>query len=122
MSQVLTLFLKIIHERTYRKLEKNNSDTKFGFRIGLGTTEARFTMQVLVSRCQDVNVTIYACFIDYEKAFDRIKHDKDIRLIAILYWNKKSAINIEDRCIQKIKILRGLWQGFVLSPLLFNCY
>ena len=48
---------------------------------------------------------IYACFIDYAKAFDIVEHEeiiecleragidgKDIRIITNLYWHQKAAI------------------------------
>lgn len=40
MSHILKVFLKVIHERIYPKLEENISETQFGFRNGLGTREA----------------------------------------------------------------------------------
>ena len=49
---------------------------------------------------------LYLCFVDYQKAFDRVKHDKLIeimekseipdlerRLIVNLYWRQKAAVN-----------------------------
>lgn len=71
----------------------------------------------------------------YEKAFDWIKPEtmvvilqnkgidvKDIRLIANLYCNQKTAVNIEGHCSEEIRTLRGLRQGYDVSPLLFNLY
>ncbi|XP_077295049.1 uncharacterized protein LOC143917414 [Arctopsyche grandis] len=55
-----------------------------------------------------MNVDVYACFIDYEKAFDNVRHNKlieilsqigldkrDIRLIGELYWNQAAVVRIE---------------------------
>lgn len=42
MSNVLKLFLKIIHKRIYKKCEEYLSETQFGFRNGLGTRDALF--------------------------------------------------------------------------------
>lgn len=98
MSHTLKLFLKIIHKRIYRRLEEYISNTQFGFREGLGTPEALFGINVLFQRCLDINQDVYACYIDFEKAFDRVKHDRlhqlllnkninscDIRIISNLY-------------------------------------
>ena len=47
-----------------------------------------------------MNRDVYACFIDFSRAFDRVKHtelveimkevglnSRDVRIIANLYWN-----------------------------------
>ena len=72
MSHVLKLFLKIIHARIYSKCEKRMGSTQFGFKSGFGTREALFGIRVLTQRCQDVNLDVYSCFVDYEKAFDTV--------------------------------------------------
>ena len=35
-----------------------------------------FTLRMIIERSQEVNAKIYTCFIDYQKAFDRVKHNK----------------------------------------------
>ena len=53
---------------------------------------------------------LYICFIDYVKAFDRVKHqelikvleqigidEKNITIIARLYWNQMAAIRVENK-------------------------
>lgn len=135
MSHLLKIFLKIIHRRIYRLCEEQLSETQFGFRNALGTREALFAVQVMFQRCRDVNVDIYACFIDYHKAFDRVKHDKlinvlekigiddkDLQIIINLYWNQSAYITIDGDNSEEIEIRRGVRQGCVLSPLLFNIY
>jgi len=71
MSHILKLFLKVIHKRIYKKREEQISPTKFGFIKVVGTREALLGVQVLIQRCRDVNCDVYACLIDYEKAFDK---------------------------------------------------
>lgn len=44
MSHTLKIFLRIIHNRIYDKLERNISNTQFGFRNNLGTREALFSI------------------------------------------------------------------------------
>lgn len=135
MCHVLKIFLKIIHARIYKKCEENNGETQFGFRNGLGTREALFAIQVLIQRCRDVNCDVYVCFLDYTKAFDRCQHEKlldlltdigldgkDIRIIANLYWGQKATVRVDNRQTEYIDIKRGVRQGCILSPLLFNLY
>lgn len=135
MSHTLKLFLKIIHKRIYRRLEEDISNTQFGFREGLGTREALFGINVLFQRCLDINQDVYACYIDFEKAFDRVKHDRlhqlllnknidscDIRIISNLYWGQRANTLIDNQPTEEMEIRRGVRQGCILSPLLFNLY
>lgn len=135
MSHALKIFLKIIHARIYKKCEENVGEMQFGFRDSMGTREALFTLQVLLQRCRDVSCDVYACFIDYAKAFDRCQHqkmvtalqrvgldEKDIRIIMNLYWNQRAQVKVEDQLTDQVKIMRGVRQGCVLSPTLFNIY
>uniref|UniRef100_A0A8D8UNP4 Craniofacial development protein 2 n=1 Tax=Cacopsylla melanoneura TaxID=428564 RepID=A0A8D8UNP4_9HEMI len=135
MCHLLKVFLKIIQQRTYVKIEQNISDNQFGFRMGLGTREALFSIQTLIQKHRDNNNDAYICFIDFEKAFDRIKHDKmidilediglnekDIRIIKNLYWNQSACVRIEGNVTESVNIKRGTRQGCVLSPQFFNIY
>ena len=51
-----------------------------------------------------------------------VRWKRYINLIASLYWNQKAAIRIEDQLSEYTKIQRGVRQGCVLSPYLFNIY
>ena len=111
------------------------TDTQFGFRGGFGTRDALFTIQVLVQRCQDMDKDVFLCFIDYEKAFDRVRHqpmlvllqrigldNREIRIIANLYWKHRANVRVGDALSEEVSIKRGVRQGCVLSPMLFNIY
>ena len=67
------------------------------------------------------------CLIDYEKAFDRVKHvkiiecmdnqdidGKDIRLIRNLCWNQKAYTRTEDGLSSEFHIKRGGRQGLIV--------
>ena len=57
------------------------------------------------------------------ECLERIGVDgKDVRIIANLYWQQKAAIKIEEELSPYIAIQRGVRQGCVLSPYLFNIY
>lgn len=135
MSHALKITLKIIHHRIRIKCEQDVSEEQFGFRQGFGTREALFSLSVLLQKCRDQRKDVYLCFIDYEKAFDRVKHSplinmlqkadldgSDIRLIKNLYWEQVASVQVNDRTTDEVEIKRGVRQGCVLSPLLFNLY
>ncbi|KAI8436544.1 hypothetical protein MSG28_010075 [Choristoneura fumiferana] len=135
MSQVLKLFLKIIHARIRVRCDEQLGDSQFGFRAGVGTREALFAVQVLVQKCKDMQQDVFLCFIDYEKAFDRVLHDrliailkdiglddKDVRIIQNLYWNQRATVRVDGEETDEVEIKRGVRQGCILSPTLFNLY
>ena len=49
-------------------------------------------------------------------------YGKDISLIRNLYWNQEAYMRTEDGLSPEIHIKRGVRQGFVLPPCLFNLY
>lgn len=93
--------MKIIHRRICTQLEKEISESQYGFRQGMGTREVLCGINILTQRCIDINRNIFACFIDFTKAFDNVQHAKlicilkakhidylDIKIISNLYWNQ----------------------------------
>lgn len=56
MSQVLKLFLNIIHARIRVRCDEQLGDSQFGFRAGVGTREALFAVQVLVQKCKHAKI------------------------------------------------------------------
>ena len=90
---------------------------------------------MLAERCLDVQKEIFICFVDYEKAFDKVRHEilidilknlmldgKDLRIIKNLYWNQRAAVRVAGDKSNWQDIRRGVRQGCVLSPDLFNIY
>ena len=135
MPHVLKIFLKIIQTRINSKIDKEVGPTQFGFRPGSGTREGIFSFNIIAQKQIEVDQDLYTCFIDYSKAFDRVHHSelinclekigidgRDIRVIANLYWHQKAAIRIQNELSPFTPIERGVRQGCVLSPCLFNIY
>ncbi|GFR72204.1 retrovirus-related Pol polyprotein from type-1 retrotransposable element R2 [Elysia marginata] len=106
-----------------------------GFRKASGTREAIFSLKILAEKHIEMQKDIYACFIDYSKAFDNVKHEKliqamrktdidpnDIALISHLYWTQKTKVRVGKDLSDEVDIKKGVRQGCVLSPSLFNLY
>ena len=135
MSHTLKIFLTVILERIKYKLNAEVGKEQFGFRPNSGTRDAIFCYSMMAQKELEVQRDVYVCFIDYAKAFDRVKHTeviasleragidgKDIRMIIELYWNQKAAIRVDQELSDPVEIKRGVRQGCVLSPYLFNIY
>ena len=78
---------------------------------------------------------LYMCFIDYKKAFDCVDHEilwvilrvmgVSVHLIVLLkrlYTNQEATARTEFGETENIDIGKGVRQGCILSPLLFNIY
>ena len=135
MPHTLKIFLKIIQNRIGTKIDKEVGPTQFGFRPGSGTREGIFCYNIIAQKHLEVDKDLFTCFIDYSKAFDKVHHEqliqclekigvdgKDIRVIANLYWHQKAAIKIQSQLSPFTPIQRGVRQGCVLSPYLFDIY
>ena len=78
---------------------------------------------------------IYFCFIDYAKAFDCVDHNKLWRvlkemglpdhltcLLRNLYADQKATVTTGHGTTDRFQIRKGVRQGCILSPCLFNFY
>ena len=78
---------------------------------------------------------IYACFIDYNRAFDTERHEPlidllkaidvdshDVLLLTNLYWKQKAAVRHNGEISEWMSIKQGVHQGCVASAHLFAMY
>lgn len=93
MSHTLKVLLKIIQQRIYRKCEEQLDEAQFGFRAGTRTGEVLFAITVLLQKCREYNKSVYVCFIDFQKAFDKVQHDKLRDLMKYQPGSKRYTIN-----------------------------
>ena len=135
MSHSVKILLTIVIERIRNKLRPEISDIQFGFMPDRGTRNAIFTLRMICERAIQHQQVIFLCFIDYVKAFDKVRHEdlvkllqnigadgKDIQIVRNLYWNQEAAVKVEDSNTQWISIRRGVRQGCVQSTDLFNLH
>lgn len=136
MSHVLTLLLKIILRRNeFLEEEITNQRSSKCVYQRKGIREGISNLHTISERCTDLNEDVFACFIDYEKALDRVNHKnmveclinvgmrgKDITLIRNLYLEQRAFLKLENGLSKAINIKRGVRQDCVLSPFLLNLY
>ena len=135
MSNVTKIILRIIAERNRRIFEREAGKTQSGFMKGKGTREGIFSLRIITEKMLEKHKKVYMCYIDYKKAFDRVYHallmevlsrneidEKDLKLIRNLYWQQTASIQTDEGQSSSFPIKRGVRQGCVLSPPLFNVY
>jgi len=66
------ILLKILARRLESKAELFPGQDQYGLRSGCCTRDAVDAMRVLCEGNVEYNNKVYVCFVDYEKAFDRI--------------------------------------------------
>ena len=62
------------------------SDVQCGFVKDKGTANAVFTIRNIIERSLKVLKRVYVCFIDYTKAFDKVKHEELIHILRELHF------------------------------------
>ena len=135
MSHVTKILLRVIINRMRNKINFEISEEQYGFQPDKGTRNAIFIMRMISERAIEVKTPLYVCFVDYKKAFDRVKHDlifqqlndigiddKDIRLLQTLYYTQSASVRIGQSMSDPVLIKKGVRQGCVASPDLFNLY
>ena len=115
---------------------KNLSPMQFGFKQALSTHQPLFLLKELMEKHKAENMPLYIASLDAEKAYDSVWRDgiffrlmevidSQIWLVLKNYYDNADGvfkINNMLRSERMIKITRGVKQGGVLSPQLFNFY
>ena len=135
ISHASKVMLKIIQGRMEQNAQQQLPDVQAGFRKSRGTRDQIANVRWLMERAHEYNQQVYLCFIDYSKAFDCVDHDKlwntlrkmgfPEHLIALLhglYDNQQATVRVEGGDTEPFGIGKGVRQGCILSPTLFNLY
>ncbi|PNF18588.1 hypothetical protein B7P43_G06262 [Cryptotermes secundus] len=135
IAHTAKIIAKILKRRIERKIEDVLGEDQFGFRRGKGTRDAIGMMRIIAERTLEIDEELCVCFIDWQKAFDRVNWTKlmqilketgidwhERRLISKLYMDQKVRVRLDRGETGSVQIGRGVRQGCCLSPILFNLY
>ena len=83
LTHASKILLKVIAKRLQAKAEADKclGEEQFGFRKGRGTRDAIGALRMLTERSLEHKQEVYICFVDYEKAFDRVHWKKLINAL-----------------------------------------
>ena len=127
--------LKILQVRLQHNVKRELPDVQAGFRKGRGTRNQVANIHWIIEKARAFQKNIYFCFIDYAKVFDCVDHDKLWKILKEMgipdhltcllrnqYAGQEATVITGHGTTHWFQIGKGVCQGCILSPCLFNLY
>ena len=127
--------LKIHQVRLQQSMNHVLPDVQAGFRKGRGTRDQIANICWIMEKAREFQKNISFCFIDYAKASDCVDHNKLWKilkemgipdhltcLLKNLYAGQEATVRTGHGTTEWFQIRKGISQGCILSPCLFNFY
>ena len=125
--------LKILQTRLQQYVNHQLPDVQAGFTKVRGTRDQSANICWIIKKATEFQKNIYFFFIDCAKAFDCVDHNKLWKilkeigipdhltcLLRNLYAGQEAIVRTGHGTTDWFQIGKGLRQGCVLSPCLFN--
>ena len=130
-------FASVLNQRLLNFCIENNiiAENQLGFMPGNRTSDALIILYNLFNKYCKQNKYIYACFVDFKKAFDSVPRHilfekllsynitgKFYNSIRNMYIVDLACVSIGNQLTNSFRMNQGVKQGCILSPLLFNIF
>ena len=135
ISHASKVMLKILQARLRQYVNCELPDVQADFRKGRGIRDQIVSMCWIMEKAREFQRNIYFCFIDYAKAFDCVDNNKLWKILKEmgiaghltcflrnLYAGQEATVRTGHRTTDWFQRGKGVHQGCILSPCLFNLY
>ena len=137
LPAIYKIFEKILQMRIENSIIPTQiHQHQHGFQKGKSCSMVTFILQECAHYCIERGSELYACFMDAEKAFDRvwlngllyklfnmgIKNMNDFRLLYDMFSGMKSRVLSHNLLSDRIAIQQGTRQGSLLSPFMYSVF
>ena len=135
ISHTSKVMLKILQARLQQYMNYELPDVQAGFRKGRGSRDQIANICWIIEKAREFQKNIYFCFIDYAKAFGCVDQNKLWKilkemgisdyltyLLRSLYAGQEATVRNGHGWTDWFQIRKGVCQGCILSPCLFNFY
>ena len=131
LPKLSLVFEKVIFRQLDPTIPSRVSQTQFGFMHGRSTVTQLIIFLDSIYKAKDVNETLYAFYLVFSKAFDKVPHDifvrklqqigvggKLLKLLTNYLNNRCQSVMINNNYSDTLPITSGVPQGSILGPLL----
>ena len=126
---------KILLRRLVSISENVLPESQCGFRSERSTVDMVFAARQLMEKCREQHQDLYIAFVDLSKAFDSVDRKllwevlgkcgcppRFVNIVRQLHDGMNVCVSVAGELSEPFAVSRGVKQGCVLAPVLFNMY
>ena len=137
ISTLSKVFSTILNLRLVEYLDNKDilCEEQNGFRKMRSCLEHIYTLSTIIKSKKKYGKPVFACFIDFSKAFDSVNRDllwirllkygvdgKFLQVLKAMYTNLQACVKLHNHLTNWFGSYIGVRQGDTLSPTLFNVF